>query len=393
MLLSPKKFKQRLLLLSLSTAYNLIPLAFNVVIAALVVRTLNVSLWGELVQVLVWAGIAGNLMAWGNKDYLIRSFSADPASVNKAWQESFGTRSILYLVVILLLFLLPVSATVKTWVALLLTAKFIYQSYDPVIIFRRNFSISILLESAGFLLIAGGIFLFRPAGLSALLSWFVVAEGFKTLIIVIIFRKELLPVFFKNFHAGYISAAFSFFLLYFTGMLASRIDLLAATYLLSKEAIAKYQVLISFVLAIQLVIPILLLPYIRIIYRMPVATVRRMALRLLIVGMLFCGVSVFTISLLLEYVYHFSYGPVTFLLAWLIAVPGFYYSPLIYRLFKDNRQQLVVRVASVFICCSAAFIALFVYLVPDTFNAVLTAMAVVQWLQAITYYVIGRKLR
>ena len=53
MLLPLKKFKQRLLLLSLSTAYNLIPLAFNVIIAALVVRILNASLWGEMVQVLV----------------------------------------------------------------------------------------------------------------------------------------------------------------------------------------------------------------------------------------------------------------------------------------------------------------------------------------------------
>jgi hypothetical protein len=76
-----------------------------------------------------------------------------------------------------------------------------------------------------------------------------------------------------------------------------------------------------------------------------------------------------------------------------MAVPGFYFSPLIYRLFKNNQQQLVVRVALIFICCSAILIALFVFLVPDTFNAVLTAMAVVQWLQAITYFIIGRKLR
>jgi hypothetical protein len=393
MLLPLKKFKQRLLLLSLSTAYNLIPLAFNVIIAALVVRILNASLWGGMVQVLVWTGIAGNIMSWGNKDYLIRSFSADTSSISKKWHKSFGTRSLIFLIIILLIIPVPADLIVKSWVALYLTARFLYQSYEPVIVFRRNFIASILIESAGFLLIGAGIIYFQPAELSSLLCWFVLAEVLKAAGIVWLYRKELLPLFFRNFEAGYLSTAFSFFLLYFTGMLASRIDVLAASYLLSKEAIAKYQVLISFVLATQLMIPILLLPYVSIIYRMSLQSIRKMALRLLIVGMLLSCVSVFAISMILEFVYQFTYAPVTFLLAWLIAVPGFYYSPLIYRLFKNNQQHLVVCVALIFICCSAILIALFVFLVPDTFNAVLTAMAVVQWLQAITYFIIGRKLR
>ena len=393
MLLPLKKFKQRLLLLSLSTAYNLIPLAFNVIIAALVVRILNASLWGEMVQVLVWTGIAGNIMSWGNKDYLIRSFSADISSISKEWHKSFGTRSLIFLIIILLIIPVPADLIVKSWVALYLTAKFLYQSYEPVIVFRRNFVASILFESAGFIVVGAGILYFQPAGLTSLLCWFVLAEVLKAAGMFWLYRKELLPLFFRNFEAGYLSAALSFFLLYFTGMLASRIDVLAASYLLSNEAIAKYQVLISFVLSIQLIIPILLLPYVSIIYRMPVVSIRKMAFRLLIVGMLLCCVSVFAVSLILEFVYHFSYTPVTFLLAWLMAVPGFYFSPLIYRLFKNNQQQLVVRVALIFICCSAILIAFFVFLVPDTFIAVLTAMAVVQWLQAITYFIIGRKLR
>ncbi|HUM45574.1 MAG TPA: hypothetical protein PLD84_01515, partial [Chitinophagales bacterium] len=280
-----KKFRQRLLLLSVSAAYNLIPLTFNVVMAALVVRLLNADLWGEMVQVLLWAGIAGNIMAWGNKDYLVRGFSADPATVGAAWQQSFGSRSIIVVLVLLVLPFLPLSVPVKAWSALYLLSRFIYMSYDSVIVFKRNFITTVLLESFGFIFIGAAVYYFHPDGLQQLLGWFAGAELFKTVTLIFLYRKEVLPVFFKNFSSAYFVGALSFFLLYFTSMLASKIDLVCITYLVSSTEIARYQVLMSFLQATQLSIPILLLPYLRIIYRLPVSSIRKMAFRLLMVGM------------------------------------------------------------------------------------------------------------
>lgn len=387
-----KKFRQRLLLLSVSAAYNLIPITFNVVMAALVVRLLNADLWGEMVQVLLWAGIAGNIMAWGNKDYLVRGFSADPATVGAAWQQSFGSRSIIVVLVLLVLTFLPVSVTVKAWSALYLVSRFIYMSYDSVIVFKRNFITTILLESLGFIFIGAAVYCFHPAGLQQLLGWFAGAELFKTVTLIFLYRKEVLPVFFKNFSTAYFVGALSFFLLYFTSMLASKIDLVCITYLVSSTEIARYQVLMSFLQATQLSIPILLLPYLRIIYRLPVSSIRKMAFRLLMVGMMIASAAVFAVSVLLEFVYRFQYAPVIFLLGWLIVVPGFYYAPLIYRLFKNNRQHVVVIVSCVFIGCSAGLIFLFVTIFPEPFIAVFAAMALAQWLQGAIYFFVGRKI-
>ncbi|MEO6169006.1 MAG: hypothetical protein ABIO46_01710, partial [Chitinophagales bacterium] len=387
-----KKFRQRLLLLSVSAGYNLIPIIFNVVMAALVVRLLNASLWGEMVQVLLWAGIAGNIIAWGNKDYLVRDFSAAPTALGALWQQSFGSRSSIVALLLVLLIFLPLSLPVKGWTALYLVSRFIYMSYDSVIVFKRNFITTILLELLGFILTGAGIYCFHPADLQQLLGWFAGAEFLKTLVLVFLYRKEVLPVFFKGFTSNYFVAAFSFFLLYFTSMLASKIDLICVTSLFSKTEVARYQVLMSFLQATQLSIPILLLPYLRIIYRLPVASIRKMAFRLLIVGMMIASAAVFTVSVILEFVYRFHYDPVIFFLGWLIVVPGFYYAPLIYRLFKNNRQQVVVVISCIFICCSAGLILLLLNSMPLSFTAVFVAMALAQWLQGITYFFVGRKI-
>lgn len=387
-----KKFRQRLLLLSVSAAYNLIPITFNVVMAALVVRVLNAELWGEMVQVLLWAGIAGNIMAWGNKDYLVRGFSSAPATVGTTWQQSFGSRSIIVAFVLLLLTFLPLSVPVKAWTALYLVARFVYMSYDSVIVFKRNFLTTILLESSGFIFIGTGIYYFHPADLKQLLGWFAGVESLKTLALVFLYRKEVLPLFFKNFNRRYFAAAVSFFLLYFTSMLASKIDLICITSLVSSAEIARYQVLMSFLQATQLSIPILLLPYLRIIYRLPISSIRKMAFRLLMVGMMIASAAVFVVSVLLELVYRFHYDPVIFFLGWLIVVPGFYYAPLIYRLFKNNSQHVVVITSCIFIGCSTGLIFLLSAVFTEPFLAVFAAIALAQWLQGIAYFFVGRKI-
>lgn len=115
----------------------------------------------------------------------------------------------------------------------------------------------------------------HPAELSQLLSWFACTELLKAAAIIFIYRNRVFPVFFKSFDHIYFVLAFSFFLLYFTGMLASKIDLICVTSFFSKEEIARYQVLMSLLQATQLSIPILLIPYLAIIYRLPVASIRK----------------------------------------------------------------------------------------------------------------------
>jgi hypothetical protein len=90
-----------------------------------------------------------------------------------------------------------------------------YLSYDSLIIFKRSFLITIILELAGFIFIATSVAIFRPVETAALFSFFALAEVAKTMAIIIYFKVKWLPVLFKSFDWSYFGIAFSFFILLF----------------------------------------------------------------------------------------------------------------------------------------------------------------------------------
>ena len=346
-----------------------------------------------MVSILLWTGIAGNVMAWGNKDFLIRSFSVFPANIPAAWQKSFGSRSvILVMVVVVVLAFLPVAFAMKCWISIFLLARFIYMSYDSIIVFNRKFLLIIILETIGFALICTGVLLFHPESLLQLFPWFVAAELLKATGTALFFQKELLPVPFRKFDFSYFLQAFSFFILYFSGMLASRIDLLCITLFFTKDDIARYQVLINFLQMMQIIIPILLLPYIATLYRLNIAAVRKISTRLFIAGIFISAIAVTVIAVAAGIIYRFHYAAPAFLFGWLMVLPGFYYSPIIYRLFKSNHQHFVVFISILFVLFCTAFIFLFRNLFADQITGVLAAVTLAQWLQGTIYFFAGRKI-
>lgn len=385
-----RKSRERLSLISLSAVYNIFPLAFNMIMAALVVRMFNPNLWGDVVQIQLWTGIAGNVIAWGNKDYLLRSFSISPATITTEWQKSFGSRSLICCIAVIVLIFFPVEIGLKWLLAAYLFARFIYLSYDSLIIYKRKFLITAILESLGFMVISAALLIFHPADLTQLFLWFVIGEAIKAVLVILYFRKELLPHPLKKFDPQYFTLAFSFFVLYFTGMLASKIDLVCITFFLSKADLARYQVLMNFFQTAQMSALILLLPFIKNIYRLKLAAVRKIATRLFIIGIFLSGIAVIVIRGTVDLVYNFKYESPVFLFGWLIVVPTFYYSPLIYRLFKTNRQNTVVMISLIFAAGSAALILIFIRLFNDPFTSVFASMAIVQCVQGAVYFFVSR---
>ena len=380
-----KKLWRRLSLISTSAGYNLSSTFFNLGVSILVIRLVNAALWGDLVQILLWTSIAMNVIAWGNKDFLIRQFSLSPASLRQEWQRSFGSRSLLFLLALCLLIFFPLNPSLKWWIAVYLSARFIYLSYDSLIIFRRAFFVTIILESAGFILTGTSIIIFHPGETTVLFSFFALAELVKAISVIIYFKAKWLPVFFKNFDWNYFGIAFSFFILYFSGMLSSKIDLVFVTHFFSKEGIARYQVLINFLLLLQALPAMILLPFLKNIYRVKADVVKKIALRLFVSGIFISCAAVLFIKEIVQFLYGFNYDVQVFFFAWLLVLPGFYFSPVIYRLFKQKQQQVVI-ISVAFILCAAAFIFIFLKLFPDKIAGVLAAMATAHWIKGAIYY-------
>jgi len=258
-------------------------------------------------------------------------------------------------------------------------------SYDSLIIFRRTFLVTVILESGGFIFIVVAVIFFHPVDTTSIFSFFALAEVAKTIALIFYFKGKWLPALFKNFDWNYFGIAFSFFILYFSGMLASKIDLVFVTHYFSKDEVARYQVLINFLLVVQGIPAIIVLPFVKNIYRVKEDAIKKMSLRLFIVGIFISCVSILLIKLIVQFAYEFTYSMPVFLFAFLLVLPGFYFAPITFRLLKHNQRQVVI-ISLAYILAAALFIFLFLRLFQDKIAGVLAALAIAQWIQGMAYF-------
>jgi hypothetical protein len=80
---------------------------------------------GQIVQLLLWTSIANNILAWETKIFLIRQFSLSPSTLKQEWQRSFGSRSLLFILALCILFFFPINISLKWWIAIYISARFI----------------------------------------------------------------------------------------------------------------------------------------------------------------------------------------------------------------------------------------------------------------------------
>jgi hypothetical protein len=148
------KLAKRALTIGWSTINILSGAVFSVLLSVLVIRSCSKELWGSMVEVLLWFGLASHLLNFGNENLLLREFSLMPKDISANWGKSLQARSLLYLMACIVLFFLPIEIGLKLLLLIYLSANFLYRSYDVVIRYKLQFPISVFLETIGFLFIA-----------------------------------------------------------------------------------------------------------------------------------------------------------------------------------------------------------------------------------------------
>ena len=359
----------------------LVPL-LNPVVSLLVVRLASATLWGEFVNLLIVVQLSAHIIYWGNKDYLLREFSFNPAHIAQQWWRSLATRALLLMgfVIFLVVWGLPLP---RLGLVLLWTSAVVwYKSYDVLIVYRKTFTFALFVELTSIALLAGGIW-FGQAGLTLdrLILLFALTTGYKGLIFLMRFHTTLRGGTTDNaslINLAFFPAAFSFFLLGFSGMLQSRIDLYTVTYYLSDTEVGQYQVFSTLLIYIQAVANFILLPFVKNIYRMSYHTILKIAGRLFGVGLLLVPLALFATQFVLTYFYEFSFAPAFFIFGGLFALPIYFYSPIIYAHFKANQQTLVLIANFV---GAALTLALNLLLLPQLgMLGAVVAIAIVNWL-------------
>jgi O-antigen/teichoic acid export membrane protein len=390
--LTSAKFQRRALLIIANSLNTLLLPILSPIVSLLVIRFASVDLWGEFVHVLIIVQLAAHVIAWGSKEYLLREFSFNPAHISRAWQTSLISRLALMVPLYLLVSLSGLPSRRLALVVLWLLGQTLYQSYDVLILYKRAFFFSVLVELGGLIALVSTIIWLRSSvDLDMLIALFGIAHLAKAAVFVLRFRQQTLDRSLGRFDTNYFVLAFPFFLLGFSGMLQSRIDLYCVNYFLSRSEVGQYQVFVNFLIYVQTASYFVLNPFVKSIYRLGYSTILKMSLRLFTLGILMAIPALVAVHLILSQLYHFTL-PWYFLLGGgLFVVPVFFYLPIIYTLYKANLQMVVVKINLLGIAIN---LLLSLLLLPRVgmFGAVL-AIALAQWSMFAAYLVHGRVVR
>jgi O-antigen/teichoic acid export membrane protein len=384
--------KRRTKLIAAGTLNSLASPFTNILFSILVVKLYGTGDWGSFVYYFLYASLASLVLNWGNKDYLLREISKNPAEIGALWRKSFTSRLVLLLpLAIIFLLSFPYSSAVYLiiWILLL----FISQSFEVFVTFHRKFMLSFALEIFSSLMMFGSIIFLKDClGFSALIYSYFLYLSIKATAYLIyfrgdVFRNSLLPNG-KLIDLTLLKNSFTFFLIGITGMLSSRVDQYTVSYFLPKETLGEYQVLKNFLIYFQSAANFMILPFIKNLYRLKDDSMDKMGTKLGAAGLILIIPMISVLYAIIEIVYGFKFPPEIYLYSALFILPGYYSSVIIYKLFKNSRQSLVVMVSVIGIVIS---LALNVILIPkmQSSGALLSGVVSV-WVSAIIFFFLRR---
>lgn len=339
-----KKHLDRSTHIVLNGIRTLLSPAISIVLSYLIIHFFSKALWGEFVHYLLYFYIAMLITNWGQKDFLMRKFSEQPDQLMANWQTFFTSRlPILILVLIppIFIFGLANGICLSAWVF----AAYISQSIVPIMLFQRDYTRVIFTEVISFGALIFCLFQFYPnLTLNDLLWYYLYYNAIKSLVFMLFYRHFfLLKKLTINLNLLLISLPFLW--LGLAGFLQSKVDLYILQFYTNDVVLGEYQIISGFFIFSQSIATIILLPYLKNIYRMPSNSLRKMK-RLIIIGGLVINLIVDAIIfMVLHYFFDIQLTAIQAILGFMIGYPAYIYALNIFYLFKSNRERTVLRLS------------------------------------------------
>jgi O-antigen/teichoic acid export membrane protein len=392
------KLRRRATVVIANSINGLVVPILNPIVSLLVIRLASAGLWGEFVNVLIVAQLGTHVIVWGNKDYLVREFSRNSARIAAAWQTCLITRLALFAAFGGLIGLMGYSPLRAGLLVLWCLGLVLDQSFDALILYKKDFALSTVIELGGLAVMAMAI---ASAGsridLDSLIALSSAVALLKAAVLLLHFRAYTLSVAGKwlawsgRFDARYFALAFPFFLLGFSGLLQSRIDLYTVNYFLPKSAVGQYQVLTTFLIYLQSISAFILMPFVKNLYRLGYRAILALSAKLFVFGALLLLPALAVIQLVLRVHYRFDFPLHFVVVGGVFALPVYFYLPIIYALYKAGAQSIVVKINGFGI---AVNLLLSLLLLPRVgIIGALTAAAVAQWAMFAAYLLQSRAIR
>lgn len=320
--------------------YALAPIG-GLVVPWLVMRQSGLDTWGDVQTPLIWLQVLVHFTAWGSKEFLLKLFAADPGKEGKLLGNSIATRGVLLILAALVWLVDPRTASTPLIAAVVLL--FLNSSLEPVIVWHKRFKQATVADLAG--LLAQVAFLIGTASLDveAVFMSICMNQAIRAFLLIGLNWSVLSweqPTHW-NFRV-HIRSALPFFLIGFSGLLASRIDLYTANVLLDRAEVGRYQIVASLFIQFQALAALVVAPLTKDLYRLNMESVSRYTRRMrswAFIGLLpMCAIAWAVFTILFKFDLHWSVYAAACVLVW----PVFAYVPMMNQLYKHHRERSVM---------------------------------------------------
>jgi hypothetical protein len=322
--------------------YMVVP-AGNLMVAWVAVQLGGIDAWGRFVPVQVVITIAGAILAWGHREWLLRQAAETPTALGAAWRRSLGGRSPALAVAMLVGLVAGPATGLGAWPSLWLGAAFLLQAFDPVVVLRRRFATAAGLDAAGLMATAALVWAAAPVvEPRELARAFACGMTLRALAHLACFGRGVSGWPRRIGGLAMLREATPFAALGLAGLAQSRADLWLASTLLEPDALGRYQLLMSMLIVLQATAAYLLMPFLRALYRVPAAVERRIARRLWYWGLVVVLAGVPAIWWVLDLLFDAHLPWIVIPLGMLYVLPTFGYAASIYALYRRRRERAVL---------------------------------------------------
>jgi len=350
------------------------------VISFIIIKTYDVYLWGEFVSEMLFINLTAHILQWGNKEFLIREYSQSPSTISQRFYSSLATRSLLLLPVIILLFFISDSIPKALLLSGWLIGQYIYQSSESVIIYSQTFLKQLYLELISFALILTGIFVLPNLGIFELIILFSSATLLKAAGICLLTFPKLSGF---SINTETFSKALPFLIIGLSGLLQSRIDQYIIALFENKSITGIYQIFLSSFILLQSISAVIIIPFNKILYRVNEKTFDRLMKKMLLLSIAtVIPLGIFT-SVILVFIFGFSIQIYYLISGIVFAFPPFIYVPIIYQMYRVNKEKEVVIVN--YLGAILNLIITFIFVFKGMPMAAIIGGAIAQWSMLIWY--------
>lgn len=329
----------------LSSVWQLTPTLASVALTLIIVKIFSVSFWGSLVSFMAVFQVAGSIVAWGNKEYLQREMTQKPSQAYLLFSSCFFERLVLLISILFIILCMSIiDKNIFIQFALLLFGRYLYQSFDVLILKEKCFIFLLKLEFI--LLVLQGLLLYLLYQTShiqpfQLLPLFWIPALLKGIILSFRFKNYFRYPDFNSFH---LRKSIGFSMLSISGLVHSKIDLLLFSRYLDNSSLGKYQILMALLWNIQAIAQYISSPFIPNYYRLDATAKHRMQLLLKQLGFVIVLLCVSSAFLLFKYYLNINLDWTIFIAALLFGFMSYYYIPLILDINKKKKENVMIGI-------------------------------------------------